>query len=126
LWDAWVHERDILLPLGQPAVEEEDEIIACLAYVAAVGPTFALSRGRGQRGTLAVATTNPDVELRVEVDEAVVVRMGSGEADLCLTGRSVDLVEALSIRRPLDQSVPAEAAWLLTGLAEAFDEPPAR
>ena len=26
LWDAWVHERDILLPLGMVPAEEPDEI----------------------------------------------------------------------------------------------------
>ena len=30
LWDAWVHERDIALPLGRPAVED-DEVLAALA-----------------------------------------------------------------------------------------------
>jgi uncharacterized protein (TIGR03083 family) len=45
LWDAWVHERDILLPLGVAPEEEADEITACLRYVAALAPAFAISRG---------------------------------------------------------------------------------
>jgi uncharacterized protein (TIGR03083 family) len=123
LWDSWVHERDILLPLGHQAVEEEDEIVACLAYAAALGPTFLSSRGHDRRGALAVRTTDPAVEVVVEVDETVVVRLGGGDADLCLGGPSVELVDALSIRGPLTQPVPQDAAWLLSGLAEAFDEP---
>ena len=37
LWDAWIHERDIVLPLGLAPVDEPDEIAGSLAYVAAPG-----------------------------------------------------------------------------------------
>ena len=32
LWDAWIHERDIVLPLGLDPVVEDDEVAACLLY----------------------------------------------------------------------------------------------
>ena len=45
LWDSWVHERDILLPLGLAPEHHDDEVAASLRYAAALGPAFALSRG---------------------------------------------------------------------------------
>jgi uncharacterized protein (TIGR03083 family) len=38
LWDSWVHERDVLVPLGMAQDEEPDEIVAILRYVAALKP----------------------------------------------------------------------------------------
>lgn len=122
LWDSWVHERDVMLPLGLVPDEEPDEIAASLRYVAALGPTFVRTSGGTRRGTLVVAATDPDVRLVVEVDDPIVVRDGSADADLCLGGRSVDLLEALSMRAPLDQAVPEGSAWILGGLASAFDQ----
>ena len=46
LWDCWVHERDIVLPLGLPTAIEPDEVRACLRYAAALSPAFAISSGR--------------------------------------------------------------------------------
>ena len=37
LWDAWVHERDILLPLDADVGAADDEVTACLRWVAASG-----------------------------------------------------------------------------------------
>ncbi len=54
LWDAWIHERDIAVPLGLSATEEPDEVLACLRYVAALGPAFALTADRARRGALVV------------------------------------------------------------------------
>lgn len=120
LWDSWVHERDILLPMGVSPDEEADEIAASLRYVAALGPALALNRGTVDRGVLTVDVTGPDVSIVVEIDEHVVVRAGRAETDLRLTGDAVELLEALSIRRPLDQPIPSASSWLLSGLSEAF------
>jgi hypothetical protein len=38
-----------------------------------------------------------------------------------LTGGSVDLLEALSFREPLEQAIPQELDWVFAGLATAFD-----
>jgi uncharacterized protein (TIGR03083 family) len=124
LWDSWVHERDILLPLGISPDREADEIRACLRYVAAIGPTFAINSGGTERGVLALDVTDPDVSVVVEVGERVIVRDGRGAADLRLTGDAVDLLEALSVRRPLTQPIPPAVDWMLRGLAEAFDGEP--
>lgn len=40
---------------------------------------------------------------------------------MTLTGETVALLEALSLRLPLAQSIPDEHRWLLSGLAEVFD-----
>jgi uncharacterized protein (TIGR03083 family) len=125
LWDSWVHERDVLLPLGIAVDEEPDEVEACLRYAAALGPVFHLNQGRPERGTFGVRTTTPDARLLVDVGDRVEVRAGEGDVELCLTGPGVDLVEALSIRRPFDQPVPEGWGWALAGLAEQFDSQPA-
>jgi cyanate lyase len=42
-------------------------------------------------------------------------------ADLGLHGDAVDLIEMLSVRQPFNQSIPAEADWMLRGITEIFD-----
>ena len=124
LWDSWIHERDIVLPLGLAPVEEPDEVAASLRYVAALSPAFALNAGIDERGTMEVEVTDPHVSLVVDVGDRVTVRDGNdADVDLRFTGPAVDLLEALSFRRPLDQPVPAGAAWMLRGLADIFDSP---
>jgi uncharacterized protein (TIGR03083 family) len=123
-WDSWIHERDILLPQGTTPDEEADEIAAALRYVAGLGPAFAISNGTAHTGTLAAEAADPEVSFVVEVDDAVTVRSASADAiagaDVRLGGDAVDLLESLSIRRPLDQAVPAASAWMLGGLADVF------
>jgi uncharacterized protein (TIGR03083 family) len=129
LWDSWVHERDVLLPLGESPTEEPDEIAATLRYAAALSPAFARNSGAADAGTLGVAVTGPDVAFVVEVGARVTVTdvadgsAAEAGADLVLRGDAVDLAEALSVRRPLDQPIPASTAWMVGGLAEVFDAP---
>jgi uncharacterized protein (TIGR03083 family) len=122
LWDAWVHERDVALPLGLEAAEEPDEIIGCLHYAAALGPAFLASTGSTQESVLTVTATEPDTAFSVALGSHVVVRDGDGGADApVLAGRSVDLLEALSFRGPLPDNAPDAARWFMSGLASAFD-----
>jgi uncharacterized protein (TIGR03083 family) len=121
LWDCWVHERDIALPLGFTPPEEDDEVISCLRYAAALSPAFAISTGDAIEGVFAVETTDPDSRFTVEVGDAAAVRDGSGPSDAPrLRGDAVALVEALSIRAPLPDSTPTEWRQLLGGLETAF------
>lgn len=121
LWDSWVHERDILLPLGVEPAEEADEITACLRYAAALGPAFAATKNPAARGTLAIEASEPELGIVVEVGARVDVRSGdTTDAQLTLRGNAVDLVEALSVRRPFDPPIPEESAWLVGGLAAVF------
>lgn len=120
LWDAWVHERDVMLPLGlQPHVDDE-EVRACLHYVAALAPAFALSLDETCRGAFGLAGERPEVRLDVVIEHAVEVR-DPGELPVTLTGDSVELLEMLSIRTPFIAEIPADQMWMFTGLATVFD-----
>ena len=102
---------------------------ACLRYGAALSPAFAANNGSVAHGVLAVEVTDPDLEFVVEIDDHAAVRSGRADedsADLRLTGDAVELLEALSIRAPMTQPIPTEAAWILRGLAETFDVAPDR
>ena len=121
LWDSLVHERDILLPLGIDPATEADEISASLRYAAALGPALAITHGADQTGRIAIKVVDPDLSFVVEIAQQVSVRAGGGAADLVLTGSAVELLEALSIRRTLNQPIPASAAWMLSGLSDTFD-----
>ena len=56
------------------------------------------------------------------VDEIVDANADHVSPDaVVLRGRAVDLIEMLSTRVPLDQTVPADKRWLITGLAEIFE-----
>ena len=121
LWDCWVHERDIALPLGFTPPIEDDEVLSCLRYAAALSPAFAISNGEAIGGAFAVATTDPESRFVVEVGDSVAVRDGPQPAGApCLRGDAVALVEALSIRAPLPDSTPTEWRQLLGGLETAF------
>lgn len=122
LWDSWVHERDVLLPLGLEPRAEVDEITGCLVYSAALSPAFSVAGGSTRAGSIAVEATAPSVELVIEVARSVTVHTGTVPADaLHLRGSAVELVEGLSFRAPLPGPVGDEHRWLLGGLAEVFD-----
>jgi uncharacterized protein (TIGR03083 family) len=121
LWDAWVHERDIALPLGIDAVEVHDEVAACLQYAAALGPAFLASTGSTRPGVLRVVASGPDVDIVVEIGSNIVVRDTINETIApTVQGRAVDLVEGLSFRSEFP-SVPDDAQWMMGGLAEVFE-----
>jgi uncharacterized protein (TIGR03083 family) len=127
LWDCWVHERDILEPLGIAQAEEHDEVIASLRYAAALGAAFALPAGSTRTGTLVLDVIDLRARVVVAVADAVVtVHDGDGSDDLpedavLLRGDGVDLLETLSIRAPLTHPIPDDRAWLLAGLSEVFE-----
>ena len=124
LWDSWVHERDILLPLGIAPEEDAGEIAASLRYVAALSPALAVNNGMNQVGRLAIDVRDPDLSVVVEIDGRVEVRTGGGDADFRLEGDALELLEALSARKPLDRDIPDEFAWMLCGLFETFEIAP--
>jgi uncharacterized protein (TIGR03083 family) len=122
LWDSWIHERDITLPLGLTAAEEPDEIASSLQYAAAVGPALAITLNTAFAGQLAVAASDPDVSFTLDVGESVAVRnTAPAPGTPCLRGSAVTLIEALSIRAPLPADTPREWHALVTGLASVFD-----
>ncbi len=124
LWDSWVHERDMLEPLGLAQDEEPDEIVASLRYAAALSPAFVLQSPTPRAGALALNVDAPGARVVVIVDDDV--RVIDGEAPdgaLVIRGDAVDILEALSIRAPWRQPIPPDQAWLLAGLAEVFESP---
>jgi uncharacterized protein (TIGR03083 family) len=126
LWDAWSHERDIVVPLGLQQPAEADEIRACLVYAAAISPALLGAGGSTRQGILAIDASSPQTSFVVDAGPTVTVRDRRPDdlVDIELSGASVDLVEALTFRAPLNHDVPAEHRWLLGGLAEVFDRAP--
>ncbi len=121
LWDSWIHERDILIPLGQRPEVVPDEVTACLRYVAGFTPALSLAGGASQSAGFDVSVSDPDVDFHVAVGAEVLVSTGTSRSDFELTGNSVDLLEALSFRRPFDQEIPHELGWVFAGLGTVFD-----
>jgi uncharacterized protein (TIGR03083 family) len=122
LWDCWVHERDIALPLGLNPATEPDEVGSCLRYAAALSPALSIGSGQTFADVFAVEASDPDVCFVLDVTDSVAVHDGTTPRDApCLRGDAVTLVESLSIRRPLPSSAPPEWVKLLGGLADVFD-----
>lgn len=122
LWDCWVHERDITVPLGLDTTEEDDEVLACLRYAVALSPAFALANGHGGRGVLGAEVTDPEATVYAEIDGSVVVRAGAvPEGAAVLRGRAVDVLEHLSVRSPLVHDLDPADEWMLGGLSEVFE-----
>jgi uncharacterized protein (TIGR03083 family) len=121
LWDAWVHERDIALPLGREGVEEEDEIIASLAYVAGLGAALRDVDAPIRRGKLEIQAINPDVCLVVDIDASILVSPGPVIGDaVSIAGDAIELLEGFSIRVPLTVTMNAQDRWLLGNLGQVF------
>lgn len=119
LWDGWVHERDIALPLGLDPVEEDDEVAGSLLYVAALGPAFAACAGSWREGCLVVEATDRDLRAVVSLGSSVVATLdGSVESPpdaVVVRGPAVAMVEGLSLRAPLPCDIaPADRSALGT------------
>jgi uncharacterized protein (TIGR03083 family) len=123
LWDSWIHERDVLLPLGIAQELEDDEITGALLYAAALGPGFLAMSGSDRTGAFAVQAADPDVHLVVELGTTAVVRqhVPAPSDAVQLHGPAVQMVEALSFRGPFPEPLPPEHHWMFGGLAEVFD-----
>ena len=125
LWDGWVHERDIMLPLGLEPEVEADEVRVSLRYGAALSPAFAITAGSSRPAVLAVETTDLVPAFVLDVDTEVSVRDGSPPTGVpVLRGEGVALTEAISLRMPFPDSTPTEWLALMAGLSTAFDAPP--
>ena len=122
LWDSWVHERDVAIPLGIPAAIENDELQSCLQYAAAVGPVLGSGLGRSYAGVVAVEASDPSIRFVLDIGESVSVRNEAPAVSVpCLRGDAVELTEALSLRAPMPVATPIEWTNLVGGLATAFD-----
>jgi uncharacterized protein (TIGR03083 family) len=123
LWDSWIHERDIALPLGMSPPTEPDEVCSCLRYVCALSSAFAISSGHAVSGEFGLSANDPALCCVVDVGSTVAIRDEvAAPAAPWLRGDAVALVEALSVRTPLPAAVPAEWRDLLEGLAAALSD----
>jgi len=124
LWDCWVHERDIMLPLGRPATVDPDEVLTCLRYGAALGRAFEVCAGAAPAGPVALDVRDPDALVVVTMDRDV-VHVADGPvpdgADRH-RGDAVEILEMLSVR-DVGRPAPAEVRSLTAGLATVFDQP---
>lgn len=121
LWDAWVHERDVMVPLGLPAAHDVNEVAATLRYAAAVGPALTAGRVGAPTGTFAVVATEPETAFVVEVNGTVAIHgVAPAEDGPCLRGPAVELIDALSLRAPLPPDTPDAWRALVQGLVNAF------
>ncbi len=122
LWDAWVHERDILLPLGLVVPDEPDETAACLRYVAGLGPAIMATAGSTRTGAFGIEATGPAISLLVTVGREVVVRDAPVPDGVpALRGRAADLVDTLSLRTE-PPTLPGEDGWMVEGMGALFDQ----
>jgi uncharacterized protein (TIGR03083 family) len=79
LWDSWVHERDIVVPLLRQQAVESDEVLLSLAYAAALGPGLRAAAGSTSAGSLGVIGRHPEIELTVKAGSEVTVHLGVPE-----------------------------------------------
>lgn len=124
LWDSWIHERDILFPMGHDVAVEPDEVACSLRYALALSPSFALWKEPDAVGAVAAVASDPSVTYVARIDGVVTVDDGVPPADgLTIRGTAVDLVEFLSVRAPYSGVIPDDQAWMLRGLADVFEAP---
>ena len=125
LWDAWVHELDIMLGVGLVPAVEADEVDAALRCAAALGPAFGILIGDldDQRLAATVTTQDPAIGFTIKVDRAVRITADIAPAvPVAVHGRAVDVLEGLSLRAPLH--LEPEWQWLTAGLTHSFEAPP--
>jgi hypothetical protein len=105
LWDSWLHERDILLPLGLDVPVEADELAVSTWYLLAFGAAQGgllddvdpVGPGLTEPFDVELAFTDlPGWSIRLVVDRAVRAERGGPDAIDC--GAAVDVVEHYSGR----------------------------
>jgi uncharacterized protein (TIGR03083 family) len=123
LWDSWVHERDIVVPLGLDPHEDADEVRTSLRYGAALGRAFAICVGAHEQGSVAIEVTGIPDRFVVEAG-ADQVRVHAGTPPEGARSVRMDAVELLELvsRRDIGSPEPPEVAWLTAGLATVFDQ----
>ena len=121
LWDSWVHERDVLLPLGLDVAEEHDEIEACLRYAAALALSFSVIAGGDSNLTFSIDVVEPNASFDVTVGNVVAITSGATSEHVA-TGDAVELLEAVSRRAPYGRGTPEAIQRAFDGLGRAFDQ----
>ncbi len=122
LWDSWIHERDIFVPLAGELIEEPDEISKSLRYAIGLGVTLDLSRDNARTGAVAFDVAQPTDTFTLVVEDSASVESGRvGEAPV-VESDAVPLLEGLSLRAPMPVELGEDVAWVFEGLKAAFDQ----
>ena len=123
LWDAWVHERDILLPLGLEPTVDADEVRTSLRYGACLGQAFTRCAGATDAGAVRIVVDDPADAFVVRAEGAqVLAEPDDPGVAAVVTAPAVPLLETLSTR-DVGLAMTPEIGWLMAGLAEVFDQP---
>lgn len=120
LWDSWIHERDVLLPLGLVVAEEADEIEACLRYAAALAASFGVVAGDADM-MFSVDVVDPNVSFDVDVGNVVAITSGA-TSERVASGDAVELLEAVSRRVPYGSGTPETIRRAFDGMGRVFDQ----
>jgi uncharacterized protein (TIGR03083 family) len=116
LWDTWLHERDLLLPLGVEVPQHEDEVrLSALYTLRLVGLCVAMA-GDQLSATVQLRGATA-ARLRLDASPALTaVRAGDGEPQI--HADAATLVDVLSGRGDVDAALdgPAELRAGLSGL----------
>jgi len=121
LWDSWVHERDISLPLGEAPTEDADEVLMSLRYAVALGATLAISHGTGGAGAVTFDVARPDSIFSLSVGEVAAIETGAIDGAPVITADAVALLEGISMRATMPITPSRDIAWVFGGLKAAFD-----
>jgi Mycothiol maleylpyruvate isomerase N-terminal domain len=109
LWDTWLHERDLCLPLGIEPPQHEDEIrLSAIYTLRLVGLCVAMAR-RELSATLRLHGAT-EVTLRLDASAALTAVRVVDDAAPQLSGDAATVIDALSGRGDIDAAVegPAE------------------
>jgi uncharacterized protein (TIGR03083 family) len=123
MYDSWVHERDVLLPLGHDPGVERDEVDAVLAYSLGLVPL--LMRGLGDGEPFGAVVCG----FQVTTGEGLITvrRLGSESPPGApvLTGDPALVVDAISGRGSLEEALTGDATTIrrLGALARFFTTP---
>jgi uncharacterized protein (TIGR03083 family) len=118
-WDSWLHERDILVPLGVDVPVEDDELLTATWYTLVVGGLQGglldddAPVGPGADAPIDISLQFDDlpIAVRAQIDTGTRISRSDG-ADAVAAGSAVDLVESFAGRAPADaiNSLPADLA----------------
>ncbi len=121
-WDSWLHERDILEPMGAPLPLSADELLAVtwfsLCFAGLQGGTIDDPNPVGAGPEAPIDATVafddlPDVPMRVRIGTAIEVNRAERTEDAASAGSAAEFVDASAGRAPLApvlERLPADLA----------------
>jgi uncharacterized protein (TIGR03083 family) len=122
-WDSWLHERDVVLPLGLPHLTDDEGARLATAYSIFVAGAAASLFGTPVRATFRLSGLARGTYELLRDGDAVALRVEPGEVG---GPDGVMLADALTGRGgSLEDCVPGEPATVaaLSGLATFFNTP---